>query len=65
MSKRHQASRRRTYGRRQHQLHERVDGYFDGVGQLEEPLGAEVRRSWSPSSLARRATDPLPQLQGA
>lgn len=25
MSKRHSASRRRTYGRRQHELHERVD----------------------------------------
>ena len=25
MSKRHSASRRRTYGRRQHELHERMD----------------------------------------
>ena len=25
MSKRHQASRRRTYGRRQHEMHERTD----------------------------------------
>jgi len=25
MSKRHTASRRRTYGRRQHELHERMD----------------------------------------
>ena len=25
MSKRHTSSRRRTYGRRQHELHERVD----------------------------------------
>ena len=25
MSKRHQASRRRSYGRRQHELHERMD----------------------------------------
>jgi hypothetical protein len=25
MSKRHNASRRRTYGRRQHELHERID----------------------------------------
>ncbi len=25
MSKRHQASRRRTYGRRQHEVHERSD----------------------------------------
>lgn len=25
MSKRHNSSRRRTYGRRQHELHERID----------------------------------------
>jgi hypothetical protein len=29
MSKRHNTSRRRTYGRRQHELHERVDRRAD------------------------------------
>ena len=29
MSKRHNASRRRTYGRRQHELHERMDRRHD------------------------------------
>ena len=29
MSKHHNASRRRTYGRRQHELHERVDRRSD------------------------------------
>ena len=29
MSKRHQATRRRTYGRRQHELHERSDRQID------------------------------------
>jgi len=29
MSKRHSASRRRTYGRRQHELHERMDRRTD------------------------------------
>jgi hypothetical protein len=29
MSKRHNASRRRTYGRRQHELHERLDRRAD------------------------------------
>ena len=29
MSKRHQANRRRTYGRRQHELHERQDRRID------------------------------------
>jgi hypothetical protein len=38
MSKRHQASRRRTYGRRQHELHERTErsvGVLDWTGELE------------------------------
>ncbi|HYL40518.1 MAG TPA: hypothetical protein VET90_04350 [Candidatus Binatus sp.] len=29
MSKRHQATRRRTYGRRQHEIHERADRRLD------------------------------------
>jgi hypothetical protein len=29
VSKRHQATRRRTYGRRQHELHERSDRQID------------------------------------
>ena len=31
MSKRHSASRRRTYGRRQHEVHERLDRRSDRV----------------------------------
>ena len=31
MSKRHSASRRRTYGRRQHEVHERLDRRADRV----------------------------------
>ncbi len=31
MSKRHSTSRRRTYGRRQHELHERMDRRMDRV----------------------------------
>ena len=34
MSKRHQSSRRRSYGRRQHELHERVDRRRDH-GRIE------------------------------
>jgi AAA+ superfamily predicted ATPase len=36
VSKRHTASRRRTYGRRQHELHERVDRMADVVVWAEE-----------------------------
>ena len=55
MSKRHTASRRRNYGRRQHELHERVDrrtarradrdfragtdSGLDPLGYLESPSG--------------------------
>lgn len=41
MSKQHQASRRRTYGRRQHELHERAEhpvgllGWFEGCQSAE------------------------------
>ena len=46
MSKRHQSSRRRTYGRRQHELHEREarrhmpvadDVDLDGMGGSAQP----------------------------
>ncbi len=35
MSKQHQASRRRTYGRRQHELHERTERPAGFLGWLE------------------------------
>jgi hypothetical protein len=39
MAKRHQASRRKAYGRRQHELRERFDR---GALRLEHPLVVEV-----------------------
>ncbi len=42
MSKRHQATRRRSYGRRQHELHQRTDrdagpmSWFDDLDDLGE-----------------------------
>ncbi len=42
MSKRHTASRRRTYGRRQHELHERMDRRMErGRGERSERAGNE------------------------
>jgi hypothetical protein len=35
MSKQHQASRRRTYGRRQHELHQRFERPVGFLGWLE------------------------------
>ena len=36
MSKRHQSSRRRTYGRRQHELHERPERAVGILGWVDE-----------------------------
>ncbi len=41
MSKRHQASRRRSYGRRQHELHERDDRHPELLRWPEAPGPAE------------------------
>jgi hypothetical protein len=51
MSKRHSASRRRTYGRRQHELHERMDRRTERV---------RVDRPWRVGSDA--GLDPLQYL---
>ncbi len=39
MSKRHQSSRRRSYGRRQHELRERTERHHDAAG-LEAVAGS-------------------------
>ncbi|HYK96468.1 MAG TPA: hypothetical protein VE011_11495 [Candidatus Dormibacteraeota bacterium] len=46
MSKRHNNSRRRTYGRRQHELHERIDrrterGRADRSGRSGNEIGLD------------------------
>ncbi len=53
MSKRHTASRRRSYGRRQHEMHERMDHRTDrGRGE----------RAWRPGH--ELSSDPLGYLDG-
>jgi hypothetical protein len=42
MSKRHTASRRRTYGRRQHELHERADRRTDRRADRDWRPGREL-----------------------
>ena len=43
MSKRHQSTRRRTYARRQHELHERVDRRLDrALGEPDWDARAEA-----------------------
>ena len=64
MSKRHQASRRRTYGRRQHELHERMDRPVGGMDWLAEPDLAETGPRWSAEPSVRGAAGSWLQLQG-
>jgi hypothetical protein len=42
MSKRHNSSRRRTYGRRQHELHERLDRRTDRRPERSWRTGQDV-----------------------
>ena len=51
MSKRHSTSRRRTYGRRQHELHERMDRRMDRV---------RTDRAWRAGQ--ELGLDPVPYL---
>ena len=42
MSKQHQASRRRTYGRRQHELHQRFERPVGFLGWVEVREGVDT-----------------------
>ncbi len=53
MSKRHTASRRRTYGRRQHELHERVDRMADVLVWAEEADLLDWNRGYQDQLLVR------------
>ena len=64
MSKRHQASRRRSYGRRQHQIHERADSNVGGLGLPEESTSAERDPRWGAGPTAAEAGELWPQPQG-
>ena len=58
MSKRHAASRRRTYGRRQHELHERMDRRAER-GRVDRPAGAGPGLDLEPQSyVAAPANEP-------
>ena len=56
MSKRHAASRRRTYGRRQHELHERMDRR-DRARRADRAWRAGQDVGLDPVSVHRRAAD--------
>jgi hypothetical protein len=64
MSKRHESSRRRSYGRRQHELHElhertgRLDAGADWLGELETIHGVRV---WDAAAASAAPRWPEPQ----
>ncbi len=62
MSKRHQASRRRSYGRRQHELHERPDLQVGAMSWLDDRDLADAGHRWGlPES---RVADDWLRLRG-
>ncbi len=62
MSKRHQASRRRSYGRRQHELHERPDARIGATSWFEDRDLTDAGQRWgSPDG---RIADDWLQLRG-
>ncbi|MGD0248411.1 MAG: hypothetical protein ABSB75_05085 [Candidatus Limnocylindrales bacterium] len=64
MSKRHQASRRRTYGRRQHELHERTERYVGVLGWIDEVGLPESGERWRAEPLVRAAAGGWLNLRG-
>ncbi len=59
MSKRHQVSRRRSYGRRQHELHEYMARRLAVGDPAFESIGTEAIRVWN----QRPAASGLPWSQ--
>jgi len=64
MSKRHQASRRRSYGRRQHELHERTDQLVGAVNWVGESGFSETEQRWSSDPAGHGLDRNWPPLQG-
>jgi hypothetical protein len=69
MSKRHHATRRRTYGRRQHEMHQRIDlaqvaMSWDGPGlELPSAPGPDLRPALRPGAGVQEAGARWPHLR--
>ncbi len=63
MSKRHQSSRRRNYGRRQHELHERLDRGSDEQAWLDVPDLEEGLHRWGIGQNGRDPNEGLLRLR--
>jgi hypothetical protein len=60
MSKRHQANRRRTYGRRQHELHERTERSVGVLGWIDESEMGGPGDRWGAERSARATVGEWP-----
>jgi hypothetical protein len=65
MSKRHQASRRRTYGRRQHEIHERTERHVGVLDWMDESDLALPGDRWTAERLAHVAVGDWLDVRGA
>jgi hypothetical protein len=63
MSKRHQASRRRTYGRRQHEMHERTDRHTGLLSWVDEQETPWIGDRWDAESPGRALAGDWLQLR--
>jgi hypothetical protein len=57
MSKRHQANRRRTYVRRQHELHERPERSVGVLSWIDEPVNDASGDCWAAERSTRATGD--------
>lgn len=64
MSKHHQANRRRTYGRRQHELHERTERYVGVLGWIDESALRGPGDRWGAERSARTTVGEWPPSRG-
>ena len=64
MSKHHRASRRRTYGRRLHEMHERTDRSVGAVSWLDEPELQEGGQRWGVEPVGHEAGGDWLQVRG-
>jgi hypothetical protein len=64
MSKRHQASRRRTYGRRQHELHERPERYVGVLSWIDDSDMPGPAERWESEPLVHAAVGDWPASRG-
>jgi hypothetical protein len=65
MSRHHQGNRRRSYGRRQHELHERTEHSRELIDASDDSAATSVVATWRPGLSPRTFQAPWLPLRGA